>query len=151
MSDTFYKLIPLVPNLLPPAVVRGRALHRFASFLSDADEITAEVFDHVEFVPAVENFESVACPACGTVLDEQWWWQTLDAAYSERGFADLSVTLPCCGRSASLNDLTFRGPQGFARYVLSARNPTRFDLDDWQVHELEAILGCSLRKIWMRI
>jgi len=31
--------------------------------------MTAEVTEQVEFVPATGNFERVACPVCGTVLD----------------------------------------------------------------------------------
>jgi hypothetical protein len=131
--------------------MRVRARARFASFVPEAQRVTAEVREHVEFVPAMGNFETVSCPGCGILLDNDWWVQAMDAAYSERGFADLTVTLPCCGAASSLNDLHYYFPQGFARFVLSAFEPNIVDLQDWQVRELEELLGCKLRKVWVHM
>ena len=151
MSTSYYQLIPTVPDYLPDAAVRERARERFASFVPEAEQVTAEVREHVEFVPAMGNFETVSCPACGTLLDDDWWVGAMDAAYGDRGFADLEVTLPCCGAASSLNDLQYYFPQGFARFVLSAVEPNIFDLEDGQVHELEGLVGCKLRKVWVHV
>jgi hypothetical protein len=151
MSGFHYRLIPTVPSYVPEAPAREAALERLKSFVSGARQVTAEVREHVEFVPAMGNFETVSCPVCGAVLDDAWWVQAMDAAYSESGFTDLRVTLPCCGATSSLNDLKYHFPQGFARFVLSAVEPPVSDLDDWQVRELEELVGCTLRKIWVHI
>jgi hypothetical protein len=151
MSASYYKLIPTDPDYVPDAAVRERARTRFASFVPGAEQVTAEVREHVEFVPAMGNFEAVSCPVCGTLLDNDWWVQAMDAAYSERRFADLAVTLPCCGEASSLNDLRYDFPQGFARFVLSAFDPNISDLDDWQVRDLEELLDCKLRKVWVHM
>jgi hypothetical protein len=136
---------------VPDATARGRARARFASFVGHAEGVSTEVRERVEFVPAMGNFETVSCPACGTVLDDDWWTRAMDATYGERGFADLRVTVPCCGAATSLNDLTYHFPQGFARFVLSAFEPQVSDLEEWQVRELEEIVGCKLRKIWVHV
>jgi hypothetical protein len=122
-----------------------------ASFVPRAEQVIAEVREHVEFVPAMGNLETGSCPVCGTLLDNDWWVQAMDAAYSERGFTDLAVTLPCCGAASSLNELQYDFPQGCARFVLSAFEPNIFDLEDGQVRELEQLLGCKLRKVWVHI
>jgi hypothetical protein len=56
-----------------------------------------------------------------------------------------------CGAASSLNDLQYYFPQGFARFVLSAVEPNIFDLEDGQVRELEGLLGCKLRKVWVHV
>lgn len=151
MSEFHYILIPTIPDYVPGAAAREAAVARLKSFVPDAQQVTAEVTEYVEFVPAMGNFETVSCPACGTILDDGWWVRAMDAAYGESGFTDLAVTLPCCGAASSLNDLKYHFPQGFACFVLSAFEPNVSDLEDWQVRELEELLGCTLRKIWVHI
>lgn len=151
MSDSYYKLIPSDPDYVPDAATRERARARFATFVPKAEQVTAAVSEHVEFVPAMGNSETVSCPVCGALLDNDWWVRAMDAAYSEHGFVALAVTLPCCGAASSLNDLHYHFPQGFARFVLSAFEPNIFDLEDWQVRELEELLGCKLRKVWVHV
>jgi hypothetical protein len=151
MSDYYYQLIPTIPAYVPDDGARESARERFASFVGNAAGVTMEVWEHVEFVDCMGNFESVSCPVCGTLLDDDWWIRAMDAAYGEQGFADLRVTVPCCGAATSLNDLNYHFPQGFARFVLSAFEPHVSDLEDWQVHELEEIVGCKLRKIWVHV
>ena len=151
MSDSYYKLIPTIPDYVPDVRARRAALARLRVFVPDAQAVSAEVREHVEFVPAMGNYETVSCPSCGAVLDDNWWVQAMETAYGEQGFADLRVTVPCCGAATSLNDLTYHFPQGFARFVLSAFEPHIADLEAWQVRELEDILGCKLRKIWVHV
>jgi hypothetical protein len=151
MSELHHRLITSVPSYVPEAPAREVALERLKSFVSGARQVTAEVYEHIELVPAISNFETVSCPIRGAVLDDAWWVQAMDAAYSESGFTDLRVTVPCCGAATSLNDLTYHFSRGFARFVLSAFEPPVADLEDWQVREREALVGCALRKIWVNI
>jgi hypothetical protein len=151
MSEFHYKLIPTIPDYVPEVAAREAALARLKSFLPDARQVTAEVRERVEFVPAMGNFETVSCPACGTILDDKWWVRAMDTVYGPGGFTNLAVTLPCCGAASSLNDLRYYFPQGFARCVLSAFEPNVPDLEDWQIYELEEVLDCTLREIWVHI
>ena len=107
MSDYYYKLIPTIPDYVPDNVARESARERFEAFVGNAAGVTTEVREHVEFVDCMGNFESVSCPVCGTLLNDDWWEQAMDAAYSEQGFVDLRVTVPCCGATTSLNDLIY--------------------------------------------
>lgn len=128
MSESYYLLIPTIPDYVPDVAAHERARERFAAFVPDAQRVTAEVSEQVKFVPGMGDFESVSCPACGVTLDNDWWMQAMDAACAASQFANLSVTLPCCGAAASLNDLNCHLPQGFARFILSAYEPNIFDI-----------------------
>lgn len=151
MSEYYYKLIPTIPDYVPDAAAREQARERFASFVIDAQQVHAQVSKHIEFISAMGNFDAVSCPTCGTMLNAEWWTRAMDAAYGESGVVDLRVTVPCCGTATSLNDLHYDFPQGFACFVLSAFEPNISDLEDWQMRELEGLLGCTLRKIWVHV
>jgi hypothetical protein len=70
---------------------------------------------------------------------------------SMASFADLNTTTVCCQSSVSLNDLNYISPAGFGSFVLEAMNPDISDLQPSQEAQLQAILGCSLRKIWLHL
>jgi hypothetical protein len=151
LSEFSFKLIPTVSGYLPEAPARADAFEQFTKMVAGARAVQAEVYDHIEFVSAMSNFETVSCPTCGALLEQIWWVAAVDRAYYNNQFTDLHVTVPCCGGNASLNDLEYRFPQGFARFILTALEPPMSNLDAGQVHVLEAILGCTLRRIWVHI
>ncbi|HEX8792299.1 MAG TPA: hypothetical protein VF765_15195 [Polyangiaceae bacterium] len=100
------------------------------------------------FVPSDcgENLEAIFCPRCATELDMDWWHEAMDRSYAT-SFTDRDITLPCCRARARLEDLDYRWSQGFARFILEARNanigaPT--EDDDAQVARL---LGTPVRRI----
>jgi hypothetical protein len=47
------------------------------------------------------------CPDCSEWLDQAWWGERMDAAWSDdqSRFGDLDVVTPCCAANSSLNDL----------------------------------------------
>jgi hypothetical protein len=69
----------------------------------------------------------------------------MDAACGERGFVNLEVTLLCCGAVPSLNYMQYHFPQGFARFVLSAFEPSIVGLEDWQVRDTAFSLVLVIR------
>lgn len=148
MSDNFLKLIPISPQYVPSTAAICKAYELLSEYLPEADEISYNVTEGVRFIDQGQNWQRVSCPACGNELDAEWWQQAMDAAY-QTGFSNLSINLPCCGVTSSLNDLRYEWPAGFARFVLEARNPDA-DLDGSKLKTLEQILGCKLRKIWAR-
>lgn len=145
MSDDFLRIIPTVPTFVPEAAARAVALAQLRSTFPGADEVSASVEATVVFVDAGANFETVACPRCAQQLAGAWWLAAMDRA-AAGGFVDLAVALPCCGAVASLNDLHYAWPQGFARFVIEIRNPGRA-LVAGQLAQLGAVLGCELRVI----
>lgn len=72
------------------------------------------------------SMENIHCPHCGEYVSQSWWSDAFGEAYRE-DFWKLEVTMPCCGKGASLNELTYKPHVGFSRFVL-------------QVSELD---GCS--------
>jgi hypothetical protein len=104
----------------------------------------------IQFIDPGGNFERVLCPTCASDITD-WWTTAMDAAW-QSSFADLSISVPCCGITTSLNDLQYEWPAGFARFTLAARNPNlERELSFKQLDELQEILGCRLRQVFVRI
>jgi len=146
MPVNVLKLIPTLPQYVPNASTRQQARNLLASYVPEAISVKETITNDVRFIDQGSNFERVKCPIDGTELDLGWWQQAMDAAYQTR-FTNLAVILPCCGTVSSLNDLHYESPAGFARFVLEVDGPNT-DLSDKQIHLLEEILECELRKIW---
>ena len=104
----------------------------------------------MEFVDAGANFDNLSCPACGQLISGEWWSAAISKA-NESAFTNLNVVTPCCQSRTSLNDLNYNWAQGFARFVLQVRNPGISTLDKSVLSELEIILGCKLRVIWVHL
>jgi hypothetical protein len=147
MSDDILSVIPDDPQYVPdhPAQQISHAL--FSSFVAKADEVKLLVYDDVHFIDPGENFSSVTCPVCGTDISA-WWQEAMQTAY-DQGFADLTITTPCCNSTGSLNDLNYDWPAGFASFALQARNP-HIDINEGQLGMLASMLKCQLRKIWTK-
>ena len=72
------------------------------------------------------------------------------AEAAENDFADLTVRTPCCDTETTLNDLDYRLPAGFARFVLSVQDPQREGRPDLTPEDLAAIghaLGHDVRQV----
>jgi len=149
MSDSYLILIPTDPNWQPEAEAAQKAGAVVAELAPEAEDIEAFAMDEIEFFDAGENFESAKCPHCGADLTE-WWPDAMDRA-NELAFGDLSATMPCCGRPASLNDLVYEMPQGFAQFAISVTEPGIETLDGEALRRLGETLGHPVRAIWQRI
>lgn len=147
MSTNLLILIPTEPTYRPASAFAKRAQALLHTYFSQTAEVTASLSEKVAFIATGGNLERVLCPCCQSVLDEQWWMAAMERADDETRFTDLTVTLPCCGRVSSLNDLQYEWPTGFARFQLQIRDPTN-EIDEATFQELERVLACSLKKIW---
>lgn len=149
MSTDLLRFIPVDPLHVPSpeAIADARALVR--TFFPAAELISSETSDEVRFVDAGELFESVCCPSCGRELDVEWWQSAMERAF-DRSFADLSVTMPCCGAGSSLHDLDYRAPAGFARFTLEVAEPGVSELTAAQQEQLEEVLQTKVRVVRSR-
>jgi hypothetical protein len=151
MSDTILSLIPQDPSHMPDASAQESAVSLLRSLAPQADRVEAQVFDNVTFIDQGENFESVHCPGCKIEVEIASWQEWMSKA-SESEFRDLSLTMPCCGGSTSLNDLIYEWPAGFARFALVIQNP---NIDGWlgaeKLAEVGDVVGCKLRQIYAHI
>jgi len=149
MSDNWLQFIPVDPTYQPAEAAAECARALLAKFTPQADEVNAEFKETTEFFHPGSNWSGVSCPLCGA--DAQEWWEGAMDAASEHDFADLKAMAHCCGASVSLNDLNYTWPAGFASFVLEAMNPNVRDLQPGQQAQLQTILGCELRKIWVHL
>jgi len=147
MSDSILKLIPVEPEFLPDQKAQERAGELLCLLFRDADDVTINTSEETAFVDQGENFESVHCPVCGAGLQMDWWADAMATAAKD-GFFVLGVHLPCCNSMASLNDLQYDWPAGFARFVIEVINPgDDCVIDDQSKQLLESVLGCKLRVV----
>jgi hypothetical protein len=147
MSENFLQLIPPQPSYVPDENAVILAEQFLNSRLSEASEVYGEVSNDIRFIEAGANFESVSCPVCGKEISGEWWSAAMEEAHKSQ-FSNLDIVVPCCGSRTTLNHLNYNFPQGFARFVLTARNPGIPEFDEQTRDELERIVGCKLRVIW---
>lgn len=143
-------LFPVDPLFVPDPEKQQRAADFLRDCLEPLNDVTVETTEGVQFIHGFENHEGVDCPLCKADL-EDWWGDAMEQAWDHEreGFGDLSCSTPCCGRLTSLNDLAYRWPAGFSRFVLRAHNPRRSDvLTPEDFASLEGLLGCHLRLTW---
>src|SRR5262249_33304393 len=79
MSDNWLQLIPTDPDYQPTPEAAERAREHLAALTPDADEVSAEFKESVEFFHPGANWSGVRCPRCDADL-EDWWDSALDEA-----------------------------------------------------------------------
>jgi hypothetical protein len=147
MSDHTTIIIPGEPRYVPEEAAVAAAVRRLRELIPEADDIHHETAEHVVFRDCGGNFELIRCPACRQEIDVGRWQDWMDRDYSESGgFSLQPISVPCCNRSLTLDELAYEWPQGFSRFALLARNPGK-QLSPAARAELETVLGCKLRVI----
>ncbi|WP_152617466.1 hypothetical protein [Phaeacidiphilus oryzae] len=150
MSSNYLRIIPDIPDWVPDeSTAEQLALIAGELFAKRSSEVTAGDRGEVGFVDQGAWFESVSCPGCGAPIDDSWWQDRMDAA-AETGFTDLSVRTECCGVATTLNDLVYRLPAGFARYVIEVRELDKTYADEEEMATLQRAAGRPLRQIAAR-
>jgi hypothetical protein len=82
VSDFVLNIISTDPAWMPPGDLADRALLVLRRLVPAATEVKAELFDGIHFADQGSNFESVFCSHCGGLLDQVWWSEQMDAAWS---------------------------------------------------------------------
>lgn len=148
MSVEILKLIPTDPSWIPDREAQEKARALLLMMVPQSSELRAIVRSDVEFIDQGENFARVLCPMCRATLETTWWQQAMDKACKTH-FSRLEVQTPCCHQSASLNELNYDWPAGFAKFSLEARDPMLGEeLSAKDMQKLEEALHCRLRQIW---
>ncbi|WP_234334167.1 hypothetical protein [Streptomyces sp. NRRL B-1347] len=114
MSDDKLSVIPSNPHWQPGQDAADRAaavLTEFATGSGDTGEVEVMWYDTATFVDCGANLDRIECPRCDAPLDIGWWADRM-GTHGESGFADLTVTVPCCGAHTSLNVLNYDWPCG---------------------------------------
>jgi hypothetical protein len=150
MSDDVLSVIPTDPHWQPerPAADRATALVTALTGGLGADtdvEIDVDWYDVPSVVDSAQNLGRIGCPHCRGAIDLAWWRDLVEEY--EDGFPDLSVTVPCCGATTSLDTLDFDRPCGFARFEIAAWNPELSWLTEDQLTAVGQALGHPVRQI----
>jgi hypothetical protein len=147
MPETYIRFIPVVPDFVPGFETIDPAVIQLKKGLPQAGNVEFRLSGHVEFINSGALFERIHCPLCRHEIYIETWDEWMERALTEQ-FQTLSIQTPCCKKEASLNDLVYDQPQGFARFVLEARLPEMVDLPGGLLPGLEKTLNTSLRLIW---
>ena len=158
MSDNWIAVIPYEPDYVPSTEQADAALSFLQLLAPCSDEVKYSTDDQIRFRDCGVNLELIACPFCGAHLDHEWWLERMaeDSEgdvedFHDRGFPLRPITVPCCARAASLNQLVYSFDQGFSRFILEAMNPNIDRLDEEDVRRLSDLLGTPLRVIYQHI
>ncbi|MFE1910001.1 hypothetical protein [Streptomyces anandii] len=155
MSDDVLSIIPSDPRWQPDRVAADRAValvEHLAPGVADGGdgEIDVTWYDAVTVVDCGANLERIGCPLCRAAIDTEWWGDLLEA-HCEGGFAVLSVEVPCCGGSTTLNLLDYDWPCGFARFEIAIWNPGRSWFSEDELAVMADRLGHPVRQIMAHI
>jgi hypothetical protein len=153
MSDDYDYIIPEEPGAVPEDPKAEVALNHFHSIAPEADAIKSSVSEHLRFIDCGGNFGDIRCPSCGALIELSAWkgWMGGDFQGKGMGFRLSKRALPCCGTLASLHELAYEWPQGFARFQIKAKNPNTGKLSVEQCRTFEELLGCTVRVIYAHI
>lgn len=151
MSDDWIRVIPTSPSWQPEREAAKSAVDYvsglFAGPGNAVDDVEDEFHGRIALIDSGVNTASFTCPACSTVTGIEWVLDLVDERSED--LSDLDVHLPCCGAHASLNDLDYDWPMGFARFeigVLNARR-ARYELDESELREVGRLLGHPVRQV----
>lgn len=148
MSTEFLSIISTSPKYVPTADIREVALAAFKKMLPMAESVDVVEHNEICFVDSGMQFELVVCPLCESELDQIWWGDAMNTAETNN-FENMTINLPCCNAANTLDNLHYKMPAGFARFLLQAREPKLgkyLAVDKLQV--LESILGTPIKQIW---
>ena len=148
MSDYIIKIIPTDPYYH----IEGQKKSQIADYFKTriiADNIEIKTYDSPAFIDCGSNLEKIICPICGETIEFDWWSAAMDAAWNNR-FMELSVKLPCCGESSTLNDLQYHLPCGFSCTELSILNPLT-EPDYECLSYIQELLGTPVRCVQAHI
>lgn len=152
VSDSYIRLIPTNPGWQPAHGAAAAAAAYVASLFSGPDDAVEKVeytfYDRMTLIDAGENTSHITCSRCGRDIGLDWLGDVV-RANGGPSFDHLDVTVPCCGAVVPLNSLHYDWPIGFARFEVSAMNPTRpqYELDAEELAKTADLLGHPVTQI----
>lgn len=144
MSFTVIKIISTEPTFEPTKNNQVTA-KKFLTNFYNSNQISFETTKDIEFVDQGENFESVSCDLCGHKIEIDNWQNEMENAHKKQ-FSNLIFKTTCCNKTTSLNNLIYKLPAGFAKFVISITD-SDVQLNENQLRDLEKTLVTKLRII----
>lgn len=151
MSDNWIAILPADLDYVPDVARREKALRYFWSIAPESDKIEVKISEKLMFFDCGANLEKITCSNCGGNVSTEWWRDQLENDYEEE-YDELNLyILPCCGRQATMAELEYSWPQGFAKFAIDAMNPKIGTLLDEEKEMFETILETPIRVIYQHI
>lgn len=144
MSSNIIKIISTDPTFEPTKDNQIIA-KKFLTNFYNSSQISFEITKDIEFIDQGENLESVSCDLCGHKIELDNWQNEMENTHQKQ-FVDLTFKTKCCSKTTSLNNLIYKFPAGFAKFVISITD-TDVELNENQIRDLEKILSTKLRII----
>jgi len=144
MSDDYIVLVPRDPTHVPTLEAQRRVAEVLTRLAPNAQNSTAQVSEQIQFFDCGENFQRISCPRCSAEIGVDWWQQRMGDDASGDGFRLAPYALPCCGRTATLNELVYDWPQAFGRFQWKVTNPNIGVVSEADKSALEAAADFEL-------
>jgi len=155
MSETRVIFFPKDKLFVPS----DEAIEKAVSFLDDiydgyytidSGKYPAPILIHIE-----ADFEKLSCPACKTVVSDdnysEWWGEWIDIIGTPPFCMcdeNQIVKVPCCGKELPIKNFDFGEDGGLGMFLIHVEFAGYDEiLNDQQLQQLEAILGCGMRRI----
>jgi hypothetical protein len=154
VSSFSIRIFPEALGHVPEQHKRNAAEVYMSEIALNAREVKSVVTESIQFIACRGNLkiDRTTCPHCNERIDFSWSSSAMDRAWDgEGGFQPKEETLPCCGKTATLHDLNYVRPLGFAKYCLEAINPDRGLLEEEHTAHFKALLGCDIRVIYWNL
>ncbi|MGC5033658.1 hypothetical protein [Micromonospora sp. DT229] len=151
MSDGYIRLIPTDRQWQPTpecaAAATAYVVRLFSGPEDDVEQVEYEFYDQVTLINAGGNTTRISCSNCDGDLDVEWFHDLIEE--NGESLAGTEVSVPCCGVHVCLDSLRYDWPVGFARFEVSAMNPTRaqYELDAEELADVAALLGHPVAQI----
>ncbi|MEN3615256.1 hypothetical protein AAH979_37735 [Plantactinospora sp. ZYX-F-223] len=144
-------MIPTDPGWQPTPEAAAAAVAYVASLFSglgDAvEDVRPKFYDRVTLIDAGEYTTQITCPRCDGDIGLPWLGELVREV--GQSFDHLDVTVPCCCAVVTLDSLRYEEPIGFARFEVSAMNPTRanYELDAEELARVADLLGHPVAQV----
>ena len=130
MPDFLVKFIPADYKFAPDYLMATKGRDLLCELLPGIpkDDISFKTSPNPTLVDNDGNLESIHCPHCNEYVSSLWWREAVSDAYRDDFWA-LVVSMPCCGKTASLNELTYHPHLGFSRFTLEVHGSIHSSTD----------------------
>lgn len=151
MSDGYIRVIPTDLEWQPTPEAAAAAAAYIARLFSgpadDVEDVDHEFYDRVTLIDAGQNTTRITCSRCDGDISVDWLYDLIEQ--NGESFDSLNTAVPCCGVAVPLNTLRYDWPVGFARFEVSAMNPSRakYELDAEELTDVAALLGHPVTQI----
>lgn len=130
MPDFVVKFIPADYKFAPDYLAATKGKELLCELLPDIPKggISFTTSPNPCLIDNDGNLDSIHCPHCNEYVSSYWWREAVSDAYRD-DFWELSVSMPCCGKTASLNELDYHPHLGFSRFVLEVHGSIHSDIE----------------------